>query len=86
MPRFIAVHTIPITEKQWKPLAKELVTNIPKGFSWKLTYCAFKDSKLFCEWQAPTKKALEDWLVAHAMDFDHVYPVKLYNVARGKME
>jgi len=85
MPRFIAVHTMSITEDQWKSVAKEMVTKIPKGFSWKLTYCAFNDGKFFCEWQAPSKKALKEWLVANTA-FDDVYSVKLHNIARGKME
>jgi hypothetical protein len=83
MPRFIAVHTAPFTKEQLMGMD---VTKLPKGVSWKLTYCDFKDGKFFCEWEAPNKEIIEQGFKAQKMPFDAVYPVELFNVAKKKFE
>jgi len=83
MPRFIAVHTAPFTEEQLKAAAKEA---LPRGVSWKLTYCDFADNKFFCEWEAPNKETIEQRFKARNTPFDAVYPVRLFNVAKAKFE
>jgi len=83
MPRFIVVHTAPLTESNFKEWAKQAR---PKGFSWKLTYCDFDDNKFFCEWDAPNKEALAEAFKAQNLPFDALYPVKLFNVAEAKFE
>ena len=83
MPRFIAVHTVPFTEEQLKSAAKETP---PEGFSWKLTYCDFGDNKFFCEWEAPSKEALAQGFEAKKMPFDAIYPVTLFDVAKGEFK
>jgi hypothetical protein len=90
MAKFLAVHTLPISnEQQITDMGKNLVeaaAKIPnfKGLNYKLTYCAFGDHKFFCEWDAPTKEALEQGFKAVNISFDAVYPVKIYEGATGK--
>ena len=86
MPRFIAVHTAPFTEEQLKALAKVPRSQIPAGVSWKLTYCDFADNKFFCDWEAPNKGALEQVFKAQKIPFDAIYPVRIFNVAKAKLE
>jgi len=86
MPRFIAVHTAPFTEEQLKALTKLPPSQIPAGVSWKLTYCDFDDNKFFCDWEAPNKGAIEQIFKAQNLPFDAIYPVRIFNVAKAKLE
>jgi hypothetical protein len=83
--KFIAVHTMPMTEEQALAMAKNMPP-FPKGITWKNTYSDFKDGKFFCEWDAPNKEALEQIFKSMKMPYDAVYPVRLYNVAKKKFE
>jgi hypothetical protein len=84
MPRFIAEHTLPYsTEAEILKMAKEMKPKIPKGYTWKLTYCDFASHKFFCEWEAPSKDGLVEAFKANNFPFDAIYPVKLFNP--GKM-
>jgi len=85
MPRFIAVHTMPMTEEQLMGIFKG-TTPPPKSLSWKQTYCDFKDGKFFCEWEAASKEAIEEYFKSVKMPFDAVYPVRLFNVAKKKFQ
>ena len=85
MPRFVAVHTMPVTEEQLMARFKSM-PSLPKGLSWKLTYCDFKDGKFFCEWEAPNKEVIEQGFKAQKLPFDAVYPVEVFNVAKKKFE
>jgi hypothetical protein len=80
MPRFIAVHTMPMTEEQLMEMVKKLPP-LPEGISWKQTYCDFTDGKFFCEWEAPNKEIIEQSFKAQQLPYDAVYPVKVFNVA-----
>ena len=86
MPRFIAVHTLPMDEAQFMSMAKDMVPKIPKGFTWNSTYCAFGEKKFFCEWDAPAKEGLEQAFKANNMPFDAIYAVKLFDVASKKFK
>lgn len=86
MPRFIAVHTMPMDEAQFMVMANDTLPKIPAGFAWKSTYCAFGDNKLFCEWDAPSKEALEQAFKANNFPFDTVHAVKLFDVATKSMQ
>ena len=86
MPRFIAVHTAPFGEDDIKGAAKDMPSKLPAGVSWKLTYCDFADNKFFCEWEAPTKEAIEQVFKASNLPFDAVYPVRLLDVAKAELE
>jgi hypothetical protein len=88
MPKFIAVHTLPFSEEQFIAQSKDLVSKskFPKGFNWTLTQCAFGDHKFFCEWEAPSKESLEEQFKQIKMPYNAVYPVKTFNVLKGKLE
>lgn len=87
MAKFIAVHTLPgYNEQKMAQMAKDMEGKIPQGMSWKLTYCAFDQNKYFCEWEAPSKEALEQGFKQNKLPFDAVYPVKQFNVASGNFE
>ena len=86
MPRFIAVHTAPFTEEQLKAATPQMRAQLPAGVSWKLTYCDFSDGKFFCEWEAPNKESIEQIFKTMNMPYDAVYPVRLFDVAKGELE
>jgi hypothetical protein len=84
MPRFLAEHKLPYsTEAEVLAFAKQMKPKIPKGFSWKLTYCDFGSHKFFCEWDAPSKEALAQAFKENSVPFDAIYPAKVFNA--GKM-
>ena len=85
MSRFIVVHTFPLTEEQVMA-AVGTPSALPAGVVWKLTYCDFADGKFFCEWEGPSKQAIEQALEAEQTPFDAVYPVRTFDVATGKLE
>ena len=85
MPRFIAEHTLPHSESEFLEMAKSTAPQIPEGFTWKLTYCDFDSHKFICEWDAPSKEALDQAFKANQMPYDVIYAVKLYNVADATM-
>ena len=87
MPRFMAVHTLPYTEAEFKErLMQEKQPQLPPGVSWNLTYCGFDNHKFFCDWEVPNKETLEQIFKAQEMPFDAIYPVRLLNVAKMELE
>ena len=87
MPRYVAVHTMPMTEEQWKErMMSGEKPALPPGVSWKLTYCDFPDTKFFCEWEAPNKDTLAQIFKGMEMPFDDIYQVRLYDVAKNELE
>jgi hypothetical protein len=84
MAKFLAVHTLQMTQEQFMSMGQEAMHKIPKGFTYKLTYCAFDEHKFFCEWDAPSKEALAQGFKTLNMPVDFIYPVKVYEVATGK--
>ncbi len=86
MPRFIAVHTLPHSEQELLGMLKEMAPQIPPGFTWKQTYCDFDSKKHFCEWEAPSKEALEQAFKANNLPYDAIHQVRLFNVASMEME
>ena len=89
MPRFIAVHTMPMTEENWDEFAKgasEKMSQLPPGVKYNLTYCGFTDGKFFCDWEAPNKETVEQVFKGMEMPYDAIYPVKLFNAAKMAFE
>jgi hypothetical protein len=87
MAKFLATHTLPeYNESKFIDMAKQMEGKIPKGFTWKLTYCAFNENKYFCEWDAPGKEALEQAFKQNKFPFDAIYPVKQFNVSKKVFE
>ena len=85
MPRFIAIHTLPYTEEQFKEATKKS-PKPPAGLKWKQTYCDFNNHKFFCEWEGSNKETIEQFLKTINMPFDVVYPVRLFDVGKKKLE
>jgi len=87
MPRFLAEHTLPLsTEAEFLAFAKQMKPKVPAGFSWKMTYCDFRNHKFTCEWEAASKKALGEAFKANSVPYDAIYPVKVFNVAKMGFE
>jgi hypothetical protein len=88
MPKFIAVHTLPVDETQFKTMMSETASThkIPAGFNYKQTYCDFTGHKFFCDWEAPGKEALEQVFQTIGMPWDSIHLVKVFNPATGKLE
>lgn len=84
MSRFIAIHTMPMNEEQFTKAIKAITIQPPKGVSWKQSYIDFKAGKFFCEWESPAKEPIEEYFKTIKMPFDAVYPVRLYDVGKGK--
>ncbi len=83
MPRFIATHSVAFNEEQMKDLAKK---PLPEGISWVRTFCSFAENKAFCEWQAPSKEAVEQVLKQVQVPYDKIYTVRLFDVATATLE
>ncbi len=85
MAKFIAVHTMPKPANEAEAIQQaKSMPKLPPGFAWKQTYCDFDSHKFFCEWEAPSKQALEQAFKANKMPFDAIYPVKLFDVTKAK--
>ncbi len=85
MAKFMAVHTLPLTKEQTLEMAKQQPA-MPKGLVWKQSYCDFSSHKFFCDWEAPSKEAIENYFKQVKMPYDAVYPVEIFNVAANKYE
>jgi len=87
MARFVAEHKLPLsTEAEFLAFTKQMKPKIPKGFSWKLTYCDFSNHKFICEWEAASKEGLAEAFKTNNVPFEAIYPVKLFNVAKMGFE
>ena len=78
MPRFIAAHTMPLTEEQLQALAQK---GAPPDTSWIRTFCGFDDNKHFCEWEAPSKETVKEVLSQEGIPYDGIYRVQIFDVA-----
>lgn len=86
MSRFIAAHTLPMSEAEFSKMLDQSIPQYPTGIAWNLTYCDFEDHKFFCEWDAPNKEALEKVFKTQGMPYDAIYPVRVFNTATKLME
>jgi hypothetical protein len=88
MAKFIAVHSMPGNEQELISMLKQAAPQIPKGkgFKWVESYCDFTNHKQFCNWEAPSKEALEQAFKSNKVPFDAIYPVKRLNPATMKLE
>ncbi len=83
MPRFMATHSVVYDEEQLKELTKK---DLPVGVSWIRTFCGFDDNKSFCEWQAPSREAVEQVFQSANIPYDAIYPVRLFDVPTATLE
>ena len=86
MPRFIAVHSMPMDEPTFVKYAKEEAPKFPEtGVTWIKTYCGFDDQKHFCEWEAPDKGAIEKIFTELSIPYDGLYQVRVFDVPSAKL-
>ena len=85
MQRFVAVHTLPLTEEQASAMLKNHPP-FPPGVVCRWTYCSFEEHKFFCDWVAPSKEAILDWFKAVDMPYDAIYPVRIADWALQELE
>ncbi len=74
-----------ITEADLKALSTD-VGGVPEGVRWVKSYCDFDDNKFFCEWEGPSKDALEQTFEAIRFPYDVIYPVKIFDVTTREIE
>jgi hypothetical protein len=85
MPRFLAVHAHAFSEEQLKQLASRK-DQLPQGITWNQAYCAPGSDRAFCEWDAPSKEAVEQVLKANAMPFVAIYQVDRFDPDRAEFD
>lgn len=83
MSRFLVAHSVVFSEEKMTELAKK---PLPEGITWMRSFCGFEDSKSFCEWQAPSREAIEQVLRQVDVSYDAIYPVRLFDVATASLE
>ncbi len=76
MSKFMAIHTIPLTKEQAMAAMANPANTMPQGLVWKQTFCDFGSQKFFCDWEDPSKEALEQYFKAAKMPYDAIYPWK----------
>ena len=86
MPRFIVVHKAPFTEEQMVASAKAAFSYMPKGVSWRCSYCDFAGNKHFCEWEAPDEKVLKRVLNLTQTPFETIHRVRRMDAVRAEFE
>ena len=86
MPKYLLTHEDAsfFTEEKLKELSK---ADIPEGIVWEKSYCSFEQNKSFCLWQAPSPEIIKQLFnEANLPIFDAIYPVEVFNPAKGKLE
>jgi nucleotidyltransferase/DNA polymerase involved in DNA repair len=86
MPRFMVVHAAPFTAEELMARAKAAPSYVPKDVSWKCSYCAFKDNRHFCEWEAPNEKVLRRVLDLTKTPFEKIYRVQRFDAVQAQFE
>lgn len=85
MSRFIAVHTMPMTEEQLMAMLQGMPP-LPAGIAWRKSYCNFSANRLFCEWEADNEAALTQVFKDGDIPFDEIHPVRLLDVEKRAFE
>ena len=86
MPRFMVVHKVPFTEEELIARAKAAPNYMPKGVSWRCSYCDFTENKHFCEWEAPDDKVLKQVLRLTQTPFETIHRVCRLDAVKAKFE
>jgi hypothetical protein len=86
MARFMVVHKAPFTEEELIARAKAAVSYLPKGVSWRCSYCDFAANRHFCEWEAPDEKVLKRVLKLTQTPFDTIHCVRRMDAVKAKFE
>jgi hypothetical protein len=86
MSRFIVVHKAPFTEEELIARAKAAANYMPKGVSWRCSYCDFAGNKHFCEWEAPDEKVLMRVLNLTQTPFETIHRVRRMDAVKAEFE
>ena len=86
MPHFIVFHDAPFTEEELIARAKAAPNYMPKGVSWRCSYCDFAGNKHFCEWEAPDEKVLRRVLQLTQTPFVTIHPVRRMDAVKAEFE
>jgi len=86
MPHFVVIHVAPFTEEELIARAKAAPSYMPKGVSWRCSYCDFAGNKHFCEWEAPDEKVLRRVLQLTQTPFETIHPVRRMDAIKAKYE
>lgn len=86
MPRFIVVHKAPFTEEELIARARAASSYMPKGVSWRCSYCDFAGNKHFCEWEAPDEKVLIRVLNLTQTPFETIHRVRRMDAVKAEFE
>ena len=86
MARFMVVHKAPFTEEELMARAKAAPNFMPKGVSWKCSYCDFNANRHFCEWEAPDEKVLRRVLRLTQTPFETIHRVRRLDAISGQFE
>ena len=86
MSRFIVVHDAPFTAEELIARAKAAPNYMPKGVSWRCSYCDFTENKHFCEWEAPDEKVLRRVLQLTQTPFETIHSVRRMDAVRAEFE
>lgn len=85
MPRFLAVHAQTFSDDQLKAFAAN-ASQFPSDVAWKRSYCAATGDRTFCDWEAPSREAVEQVLKTNNVPFVTIYPVRRFDPAAGDFE
>ena len=89
MGRYIAVHTLHLSPEEFIANAKknsEKMAKLPPGVKYNYTYCGFEDHKFFCDWESPNKETLRQVFKEVEMPYESIHLVRLFDVAKMKLE
>jgi len=86
MPHFMVVHDTPFTGEELIARAKAAPSYMPKGVSWRCSYCDFAGNKHFCEWESPDEKVLRRVLQLTQTPFETIHPVRRMDAVRAEFE
>ena len=81
MARFIVVHSSPenSSQDQMIAFARQVAASLPAGTEWRNSWYSGEADKLFCEWEAPSKEAIQaaleaaGWVVQDAEEMNIAY-------------
>lgn len=83
MPHYMVTHSKQISEAFLKETAKALSE---AGYVCNRIYCDFEDNKFFSNWEAASKKDLEEILKQLEISFDDIYPVRVIDIVKDDFD
>ena len=87
MARFIVIHDMPpqVTQDQAIQGAKQVTASLAPGAEWLNSWWDAEADRLFCEWEAPDKGAIEKIFTELSIPYDGLYQVRVFDVPSAKL-